>query len=59
MTNKYNVSELPKATLHEHIEGTVTPEMAAKLAQRHKFKKPDDFIIKYRKYAKADIPKRR
>ena len=56
MTNKYNVSELPKATLHEHIEGTVTPEMATKLAQRHHVKLPDDFIMKDGQYDKADFP---
>lgn len=56
MTNKYNVSELPKATLHEHIEGTVTPEMATKLAQRHHVKLPDDFIMKDAQYDKADFP---
>jgi len=56
MTQKYNTAEMPKATLHEHIEGTVTPEMAAKLAQRHDVSLPDNFVMKDGEYDKADFP---
>lgn len=56
MTQKYNTAEMPKATLHEHIEGTVTPEMAAKLAQRHNVSLPDNFVMKDGEYDKADFP---
>ncbi|MBO4643731.1 MAG: hypothetical protein J5716_03865 [Alphaproteobacteria bacterium] len=45
MTNKVDTTTLPKVTLHEHIEGTVTPEMAAKLAQRHHVTLPDTFVM--------------
>ena len=56
MTQKYNTAEMPKATLHEHIEGTVTPEMAAKLAQRHNVSLPNNFVMKDGEYDKADFP---
>lgn len=56
MTQKYNTAEMPKATLHEHIEGTVTPEMAEKLAQRHNVSLPDNFVMKDGEYDKADFP---
>lgn len=56
MTQKYNTAEMPKATLHEHIEGTVTPEMAAKLAQRHNVSLPDNFVMKDGEYDKTDFP---
>ena len=56
MTQKYDTAEMPKATLHEHIEGTVTPEMAAKLAQRHNVSLPDNFVMKDGEYDKADFP---
>ena len=56
MTQKYNTAEMPKATLHEHIEGTVTPEMAAKQAQRHNVSLPDNFVMKDGEYDKADFP---
>ena len=56
MTQEYNTAEMPKATLHEHIEGTVTPELAAKLAQRHNVSLPDNFVMKDGEYDKADFP---
>ncbi|MBR1778744.1 MAG: adenosine deaminase [Alphaproteobacteria bacterium] len=56
MTSKVNTAALPKVTLHEHIEGTVTPEMAAKLAQRHHVKLPDDFVMAEGQYDKNDFP---
>lgn len=56
MTNKTDTTNLPKVTLHEHIEGTVTPEMAAKLAQRHHVTLPDDFVMKEGQYDKKDFP---
>lgn len=56
MTNKVNTATLPKVTLHEHIEGTVTPEMAAKLAQRHHVTLPDDFVMAEGQYDKKDFP---
>lgn len=56
MTQEFNTADLPKATLHEHIEGTVTPEMAEKLAQRHHVKLPENFVMKEGQYDKADFP---
>ena len=55
-TNKVDTASLPKVTLHEHIEGTVTPEMAMKLAQRHHVKLPDNFVMTDGQYDKADFP---
>lgn len=56
MTQEFNTADLPKATLHEHIEGTVTPEMAEKLAQRHHVKLPENFVMKEGQYDKTDFP---
>lgn len=56
MTKEFNVAALPKVTLHEHIEGTVTPEMAAKLAQRHNVTMPDNFVMADGLYDKKDFP---
>ena len=56
MKNNVNTADLPKVTLHEHIEGTVTPEMAAKLAQRHHVTLPDNFVMKEGQYDKNDFP---
>ena len=50
------IKELPKVTLHEHVEGTVTPEMAARLANRHHVVLPDSFVMKDGEYDKNDFP---
>ena len=55
MDNK-TIKELPKATLHEHVEGTVTPELAAKLAARHNVTLPDSFVMQDGQYDKQDFP---
>ncbi len=56
MTQQFDTAPLPKATLHEHIEGTVTPELAVKLAARHGVSLPDNFIMKEGTYDKKDFP---
>ena len=56
MTNTVDTTSLPKVTLHEHIEGTVTPEMAVKLAHRHQVNLPDNFIMREGQYDKQDFP---
>ncbi len=56
MTNQFDTKQLPKVTLHEHIEGTVTPELAEKLAQRHKVELPNDFLMKDGQFDKEDFP---
>ena len=56
MTKEFNTASLPKATLHEHIEGTVTPEMAEKLARRHHVTLPDNFVMAEGQYDKSDFP---
>ncbi len=47
---------IPKVTLHEHIEGTITPKMAEKLAERHNVKLPDGFIMPEGSYDKNEFP---
>lgn len=56
MTKNFDTAAMPKATLHEHIEGTVTPELAAKLADRHHVSLPSDFVMKDGEYDKKDFP---
>lgn len=38
------IKDLPKAELHVHVEGTVTPSMARKLAKKHNIDLPDDIF---------------
>ena len=37
----FSTHTLPKAELHSHIEGTVTPDMARKLFTRHNMPTPE------------------
>lgn len=47
---------LPKVILHEHIEGSVTPEMALILAKKHKVSLPDDFLYPAGAYDHDEFP---
>lgn len=49
-------SVLPKVILHEHIEGSVTPEMALVLANKHGVALPDDFLYPEGAYDKNEFP---
>lgn len=49
-------SLLPKVILHEHIEGSVTPEMALLLAKKHNVSLPDDFLYPEGSYDKNEFP---
>ena len=52
-------SNLPKVILHEHIEGTVTPQMAKRLAKKHNVILPDTFIFEEGQYDKKQYPQGR
>ncbi|WED27276.1 adenosine deaminase [Vibrio sp. DW001] len=49
-------TKLPKVVLHEHIEGTVTPEMALFLAEKYSVTLPADFIYQEGKYSRSEFP---
>lgn len=49
-------STLPKVILHEHIEGSVTPEVAMILAQKHNISLPDDFLYSEGAYDQKAFP---
>lgn len=54
--HSYDIAFMPKVTLHEHIEGTVTPEICRILAKRHGVSLSDDLIMKDGSYDKKDFP---
>ncbi|MCK5296818.1 MAG: adenosine deaminase [Alphaproteobacteria bacterium] len=54
--HSYDIASMPKVTLHEHIEGTVTPEICLVLAKRHGVNLSDDLIMKDGSYDKKDFP---
>ncbi|MGY5540486.1 adenosine deaminase family protein [Vibrio brasiliensis] len=47
---------LPKAILHEHIEGSVTPRVAKLLAKTHNITLPEDFFYSPNSYDEANFP---
>ncbi len=49
-------TKLPKVVLHEHIEGTVTPEMALVLAEKYSVTLPTNFIYQEGKYSRSEFP---
>ncbi len=49
-------TQLPKVILHEHIEGSVTPEMALVLAQKYNAILPDHFLYQEGEYDRNEFP---
>ncbi|KGQ69456.1 hypothetical protein A1D23_07760 [Chelonobacter oris] len=47
---------LPKVVLHEHIEGSVAPSLAIKLAQKYQVRLADDFLYREGEYDAQDFP---
>lgn len=48
--------QLPKVILHEHIEGSVTPDVAKVLAQKHNISLPHSFFYPQGQYDQEDFP---
>ena len=47
---------LPKVVLHEHIEGSVAPSLALKLAEKYQVRLPQDFLYHEGEYDPQDFP---
>lgn len=50
------INTLPKVVLHEHIEGSVTPALAAILAERHSVTLPENFFYSEEQYDVTAFP---
>jgi len=50
------IKDIPKVMLHEHLEGSITPDTAKKIAKRHNLDFPDDLIYKEGEYSKEEFP---
>src|SRR3954447_6006259 len=50
-----NVAEVPKAELHVHLEGTATPDLVRRLAQRNGIALPDRLFRPDGTFAWADF----
>ena len=47
---------LPKVVLHKHIEGSVAPSLALKLAEKYQVRLPQDFLYHEGEYDPQDFP---
>jgi adenosine deaminase len=47
---------VPKVVLHEHIEGSVTPQMAQRLAKKYDVDLPKDFLYEPGQYDESQFP---
>ncbi|EOA8958811.1 adenosine deaminase [Vibrio harveyi] len=51
-----DIQSIPKAILHEHIEGSVTPKVAKKLAAKYNVELSEDFFYSAGSYDISDFP---
>lgn len=51
-----SIDDIPKIILHEHLEGSVTPNFALRLANKNQVILPGDFIYAEGEYNLADYP---
>lgn len=51
-----SVDNIPKVILHEHIEGSITPVLALRLANKHNIVLPNEFIYAPGEYSLVDYP---
>lgn len=48
--------DLPKVVLHEHLEGSIAPSLALKLAEKYQVRLPLNFLYQQGEYDEQDFP---
>lgn len=56
MTGLFSFPDLPKVVLHEHLEGSIAPSLALKLAEKYQVRLPPDFLYQPGEYDQQDFP---
>ena len=53
---KEEIKDIPKIMLHEHLEGSITPETARKIANKHNIEFPADLVYAEGEYNTDEFP---